>query len=149
MQRHGIIGRSFPRLDGNDKTTGYTQYTADMSPKGILWGRILRSPWPHARVANIDVSKALMIPGVHAVLKGSDVSGIRYGRRLHDVPVLADDTVRFIGDKVAAVAAVDKDTADEALLQINVNYEELEPVFDPAVAMGDKSPLLHPDVNSY
>ena len=57
MQRHGIIGSSFPSLDGNDKTTGYTQYTADMSPKGVLWGRILRSPWPHARVANIDVSK--------------------------------------------------------------------------------------------
>ena len=149
MQEHGIIGSSFPRLDGNDKATGYTQYTADMSPEGTLWGRILRSPWPHARVVNIDVSKALIIPGVHAVLKGSDVSGVRYGRRMHDVPVLADDTVRFIGDKVAAVAAVDKDTADEALLRINVDYEELEPVFDPTVAMGDQSPLLHPDVNSY
>ena len=149
MLRHGIIGRPIPRLDGNDKTTGSTQYTADLSPEGVLWGRILRSPWPHARVVNVDVSKALLIPGVHAVLKGSDVTGIRYGRRMHDVPVLADDKVRFIGDKVAAIAAVDRDTADEALLKINVDYEELEPVFDPQVAMGAEAPLIHPDVNNY
>ncbi|GIT13183.1 MAG: hypothetical protein CM1200mP35_00030 [Chloroflexota bacterium] len=77
------------------------------SPEGTLWGRILRSPWPHARVVNIDVSKALIIPGVHAVLKGSDVQVC--GRSPYaDVPVLADDTVLFIGDKVAAVAAVEK-----------------------------------------
>ena len=68
MLRHGIIGRPIPRLDGSDKTTGSTQYTADLSPEGVLWGRILRSPWPHARVVNVDVSKALLIPGVHAVL---------------------------------------------------------------------------------
>ena len=149
MLRHGIIGRPIPRLDGSDKTTGSTKYTADLSPEGVLWGRILRSPWPHARVVNVDVSKALLIPGVHAVLKGSDVAGIRYGRRMHDVPVLADDKVRFIGDKVAAVAAVDRDTADEALLKINVDYEELDHVFDPQIAMGTEAPLIHPDVNNY
>ena len=143
------IGRSTPRRDGADKVTGSTQYTGDLSLPGILWGRCLRSPWPHARIVSIDTTAAEQLPGVHAVLTGADVSGIRYGRRLHDVPVLAEERVRFVGERVAAVAAVDRETAEAALLLIDVEYEELLAVFDPEEALGDGAPVLHPDFNGY
>jgi CO/xanthine dehydrogenase Mo-binding subunit len=129
--------------------TGATQYTADVALPGTLWGRALRSPLPHARIVRIDTSRAQQVPGVHAVLTGADVRGIRYGRRLFDVPVLAEDRVRFAGERVAAVAAEDRDTADEALALIDVEYEELPAVFDPLEALADDAPILHPEVNSY
>ena len=149
MATYARIGKPLPRMEGAEKATGATKYTADLAPEGTLWGRVLRSPWPHARLVNIDASQARRVPGVHAVLTGSDVTGIRYGRRMHDVPVLAEDRVRFVGERVAAVAAEDKDTAEEALLLIDVEYEELTPVFDPLDSLADGAPLLHPEVNSY
>ena len=91
------IGQSTPRLEGTEKVTGSTQYTADLTLPGTLWGRCLRSPWPHARIIHIDASRAKQVPGVHTVLTGGDVRGIRYGRRLHDVPVLAEDRARIVG----------------------------------------------------
>jgi CO/xanthine dehydrogenase Mo-binding subunit len=116
---------------------------------GILWGRALRSPLPHARIVRIDTSRAQQVPGIHAVLTGTDMRGIRYGRRLFDVPVLAEDRVRFVGERVAAVAAEDRDAAEEALALIDVEYEELPAVFDPLEALREDAPLLHPEVNSY
>jgi CO/xanthine dehydrogenase Mo-binding subunit len=143
------IGQSSPRLDGSEKVTGSTRYTADLTLPGTLWGRCLRSPWPHARIVHIDGSRARQLPGVGAVLTGADVAGIRYGRRLHDVPVLAEDRVRFVGERVAAVAAADRDIAEEALLLIDVEYEELPAVYEPPEALADDAPILHPEVNSY
>ncbi len=149
MTSYTNIGRSIPRLDAQEKVTGAAIYTADIDLPETLWGAALRSPLPHARIVNIDASRALAVPGVHAVLTGEDVRGIRYGRRLYDVPILAEDKVRFIGERVAAVAAVDRDAAEEALLLIDVEYEELPAVFEPLDALGDDAPILHPDVNSY
>ncbi|HEU0021808.1 MAG TPA: xanthine dehydrogenase family protein molybdopterin-binding subunit, partial [Dehalococcoidia bacterium] len=149
MASFSNIGQSTTRLEGTEKVTGSTRYTADLALPGTLWGRCLRSPWPHARVVHIDASRALQVPGVHAVLTGADVAGIRYGRRLHDVPVLAEDRVRFVGERVAAVAAEDRDVAEEALLLIDVEYQELAAVFDPADALADNAPILHPEVNHY
>jgi len=143
------IGRSTPRLEGESKVTGGEQYTADLVLPGTLWGRALRSPFPHARITRIDASGAQQVPGVMAVLTGADLRGVRYGRRLYDVPVLAEDRVRFVGERVAAVAAVDRDTAEEALLRIEVEYEELPAVYDPLDALEQDAPILHPDVNSY
>jgi CO/xanthine dehydrogenase Mo-binding subunit len=143
------IGQSTPRLEGTEKVTGATRYTADLTLPGTLWGRCLRSPWPHARIVHIDGSRASQVPGVHAVLTGADVAGVRYGRRLHDVPVLAEDRVRFVGERVAAVAAADRDVAEEALLLIEVEYEELAAVYEPLEALGDNAPILHPEVNRY
>jgi len=143
------IGQSTPRLEGTEKVTGSTQYTADLTLPGTLWGRCLRSPWPHARIVHIDASRARQVPGVHAVLTGGDVRGIRYGRRLHDVPVLAEDRVRFVGERVAAIAAEDRDAAEEALLLIEVEYEELTAVYEPQDALASNAPILHPEVNSY
>ena len=149
MTTYTNIGRSVPRLDAQEKVTGAAIYTADIDLPETLWGAALRSPLPHARIVNIDVSKAVAVPGVHAVLTGEDVRGIRYGRRLYDVPILAEDKVRFIGERVAAVAAVDRDAAEEALLLIDVEYAELPAVFEPLEALDPSAPILHPDVNSY
>jgi CO/xanthine dehydrogenase Mo-binding subunit len=143
------IGHPTTRVEGREKVVGATQYTADVALPGTLWGRALRSPLSHARIRRIETSRAQQVPGVHVVLTGADVRGIRYGRRLFDVPVLAEDRVRFIGERVAAVAAEDRDAAEEALALIDVEYEELPAVFDPLEALEEDAPLLHPDVNSY
>jgi CO/xanthine dehydrogenase Mo-binding subunit len=143
------ISQPTSRVEGPEKVTGAMQYTADVALPGTLWGRALRSSLPHARITHIDTARAQQVPGVHVVLTGADVRGVRYGRRLFDVPVLAEDRVRFIGERVAAVAAEDRDAAEEACALIDVAYEELPAVFDPLAALRPDAPLLHPEVNSY
>ena len=143
------IGRSITRGEGPDKVTGKSIYTADISVPGMLWGRVLRSPYPYARIVSIDTSKALALPGVYAVVTGQDVPETRVGRRMLDMPILAQDVVRFVGEKVAAVAAGSKDICDEALLLIEVEYEELDAVFDAEEAMEPSAPDLHPNMESY
>ena len=149
MVSYRSIGKPSPRSDGLETVTGAGRYAADIGLPGTLRGRALRSPFPHARIVSMDTTKAEQVAGVRAVLKGSDVRGVLYGRRLYDVPVLADERVRFAGERVAAVAADDLDAADEALSLIEVEYEELPAVFDPEEALTEDAPLLHPDVNSY
>ena len=109
----------------------------------MLWGQVLRSPFPYARIVGIDTSRATQMPGVHAVVTGMDLPDRRVGRLLRDIPVLARDQVLFAGEKVVAVAAEDPELAEEALLQIDVEYEQLPPVFDPVEAMRDSAPVLH------
>jgi CO/xanthine dehydrogenase Mo-binding subunit len=104
---------------------------------------------PYARIKRIDISKASRAPGVKAVLTGMDVPGLRIGRCIYDTPVLAEGVVRFIGEKVAAVAADSKQAAEAALELIEVEYEELEPLLDPVQAVKDGSTVLHPDLLSY
>ena len=111
-----IIGESVQRIDGPDKVTGETLYTADVVLPGMLCGKILRSPFPHARVRSIDTSKAWGVPGVKAIVTGEDCRGALQGKILRDMPVLCWDRVRYIGDRVAAVAAETPEAADEALL---------------------------------
>ncbi len=145
------LGKSAARKDGPEKVTGGAEYTVDVALPGMLWGRALRSPYPHARIVSIDTSQAEALPGVHAVLTGDHdlVKGVRIGRRLYDVPVLAQGTALFIGDKVVAVAAESKDLADAALDLIEVEYEELPVVADVRSARAGDAPVLHPDLNSY
>ena len=148
MVPYRVIGQPTP-TDVVGKATGATRYTGDLWLPGMLWGAVLRSPFSHARILRIDTSKAERLPGVHGVMTGADVRGIRYGRRYKDVPVLAQDVVRYIGERVAAVAAEDAATADAAAALIDVEYEELPAIFDPIEAMREGALLLHPDVNSY
>ena len=115
----------------------------------MLWGKVLRSPYPHANIVSIDTAKARAVPGVHAVLTGQDLPDRRVGRLLRDIPVLARDRVLFVGEKVAAVAAETLEAAEEALNLITVEYEELPPVFDPVEAMHSSAPTLHPQMASY
>ena len=142
------VGTPVKRGEGPDKVSGQTLYTADFNLPGLLWGKVLRSPLPHARVVSIDTSRAREVPGVHAVITGQDIPDRLVGRLLRDCPVLARDRVRFVGEKVAAVAAENADAAEEALLLIDVEYEELPAVFDPPEAMEPSAPVLHPHMPS-
>ena len=147
--RGKIIGRSMPRVEGADKVSGALPYAADHYRPGTLWGKVLRSPYPHARIVNIDVSRARQLPGVRAIVTAADLDPRLIGAVLHDMPVLAKDRVRYVGEDIAAVAAVDADTAEEAIHLIDVEYQQLPAVFDPLEAMNPEAPLLHPEYASY
>ena len=144
-----VIGNAVTREDGHDKVSGRTIYTADVHLPGLLWGKILRSPYPHARIERIDTYKAQRVPGVKAVITGTDVKGCLIGKQIRDMPALCWDKVRFIGDRVAAVAAESIDAAEEALTLIEVDYQELPAVFDPLEAMQPDAPRLHDDIAAY
>ena len=146
---NGPVGQPIPRVEGPAKVTGLIKYTADVDRPGILWGKTLRSPLPHARILNINTARAQNLPGVKSVITAHDVSRRLVGASLKDMPVLVRDRVRYIGEEVAAVAAVDSDTAEEAIGLIQVDYEELPAVFDPVEAMKPDAPLIHPDYASY
>lgn len=137
------------RVEGRDKVTGAARYAADASMPGMLWAAFLLSPYPHARIASVDVSRARALPGVRAVLTGADVRPARFGRRLLDWPVLPWDRVLFAGDRVAAVAAETPEAAEAAVAAIEVAYEELPAVLDPEAALAADAPVLHPDAASY
>jgi CO/xanthine dehydrogenase Mo-binding subunit len=134
-----------PRPDSLDKVTGAAQFVSDIDVPGMLHARVLRSPHPHARIRSIDASAALAIPGVVAVLTGSDITDLNYrwGLFLRDRPVIAVDKVRYVGDPVAAVIAEDEFSAEEALDAIAVDYEELPYVTEAEAAVAPGAPLLH------
>ncbi|MBI4318618.1 MAG: molybdopterin-dependent oxidoreductase [Chloroflexi bacterium] len=151
------VGKNVPKIDAMEKAFGQAKYAADMRFPGLLYGKLLRSPYPHAVVKSIDTSKAEKLPGVVAVVTKKDAPNFRFTKAAHQVllyPPLAavldqymfDDHVRFVGDPVAAVAAVDEQTALDALKLIEVEYEELPAVFDVEEAMKSGAPQLHEGV---
>jgi CO/xanthine dehydrogenase Mo-binding subunit len=145
------IGKTFRRLDYETKVTGRAQYLADMSVPGMLYGKILRSPYPHARIVRIDASKAEKVPGVMAVLTRDDIlydEGIEpfYGPVFKDQTIVATEKVRHVGDPVAAVAALTVDAAEEALKLIEVDYEELPAVLNVEEALKPGAMLVHDSV---
>ena len=137
---HWQLGRAHRKVDAVDRMRGIARYTDDLRLPGMLHGRIKRSPHPHARIVRIDASRALAMPGVHGVVTGKDFP-IPYGiiPWTPDENALCVDKVCFVGDGVAAVAAVDEDTAILASDAIEVEYELLRPIYDPeeALAAGD------------
>jgi CO/xanthine dehydrogenase Mo-binding subunit len=140
----GRIGESVRRADGIPKTTGEFEYASDLSAAGMLWGHTVRSRHAHARIAAIDITEALAMPGVHAVLTHADVPGAKtYGLEFPDQPVLAIDRVRYYGEPVALVAAEHPEQARRAAEKVKVEYEPLELVVDPERAT-EQEPL-HPD----
>lgn len=144
-----VIGQGIPRVEGESKVTGKCLYSADVIRADALWAGFLRSPYPHACILNVDTRRACQLPGVKAVITGKDVSPRLIGCALQDEPVLAQDRVRYVGEKVAGVAAIEKDVVEEALRLIEVEYEEQPAVFDPLEAMKSEAPLLHPDYAAY
>jgi len=144
-----VVGNPTPRIEGELKVSGQAQYAVDVTLPGMAWGKLLRSPIASGKIKRIDTSKAERLNGVRAVITGADCSGLRIGRRLYDMPILADGEVRFIGEKVAAVAADSEDIAEEAVNLIEVEYEETEPLLDPVEALKPGAKLLHPDVMNY
>jgi CO/xanthine dehydrogenase Mo-binding subunit len=140
----GRVGERVLRDDAVPKVTGEFEYASDLSAPGMLWGDTLRSPHAHARIVSIDLSRALGLPGVHAVLTHADVPGAKlYGLEFADQPVLAIDRVRYVGEPVVVVAAEHPEQARQALDAIVVEYEPLEPVVDMERAF-EQEPL-HPD----
>ncbi len=140
----GRVGESVLRSDGTPKTTGEFAYSSDLQAPGMLWGHTLRSPHAHARIVSVDLSAALALAGVHAVLTQEDVPGQKtYGLEFPDQPVLAIDRVRYVGEPVAIVAADHPEQARRAAEAIRVEYEPL-PVVDDAARATEAEPL-HPD----
>src|SRR5438093_10305503 len=149
MMAHRIVGQPVGKLEGLGKVSGQARYSGDVTLPGLVWGKALRSPLPHARILRIDTSKAKALAGVLAVLTAQDLPNILVGRRMFDMPVLARDRVRFIGERLAVVAALDPDLAEEALALIDVEYEDLPAVFALENAIGNGAPLLHDDPGAY
>jgi CO/xanthine dehydrogenase Mo-binding subunit len=144
-----FVGKSVPRLEGADKVSGKMRYAADVEIPGALWAKILRSPLPHARIIKIDPSKAAKLPGVHAIITGADIPAVMTGLRMKDMPLLARERVRFVGEPIAAVAADSVVIAEEALNLIDVQYEELPYVTDPLKAIEPGAPVLHENPAAY
>jgi len=144
---YSILGKAIPRVDARAKVTGQAKYAADIEVANMLWGQINRSPYAHARILNIDTSKAEALPGVKAVTTGKDFGGFKWGWSgpTRDEEPLAVEKVRYQYEGVAAVAAVDEDTAQEACDLIEVDYEPLPGVFTPSEAMQEGAPLVHDD----
>lgn len=138
-----VVGTSYPRRDLAEKLTGETKYTSDIKLPGLLHGRFLRSPHPHARIVKVDVSNALKLEGVHSILTPFDVPD---GRIAPDLPIL-DKFVRFVGDEVAAVAVDDEDIVHKALHLIDVEYEVLPFVINSEQALLPNAPHVHPEGN--
>ena len=143
------IGESKPRIDAHVKVTGAALYADDIQfGAGLLYARIKRSPHPHARIISIDTSKAKALPGVKAVVTGEDFPGY-IGLYLRDRHIFCREFVRYVGDPVAGVAAVSQEIAENALELIDVEYELLEPVFDPEFGNNPEAPLIHPNLGEY
>ena len=140
--RHRIVGTSMPQVNSREKVTGTAVFVADMTLPQMLHAKVLRSPLPHARIVHIDVEAARRLPGVRAIVTGADVRK-KHGLSVKDETILATDRVRFAGEEVAAVAAIDENVALDALELIRVDYEELPAVFDPEEALRPGAPEVH------
>ncbi|RMF94583.1 MAG: xanthine dehydrogenase family protein molybdopterin-binding subunit [Candidatus Schekmanbacteria bacterium] len=142
-----MIGKAIPRIESKDKARGKAVYTGDVVlPQKILVGKILYSQVPHGIIKNIDYSEALKVPGVKAVITSEDFKVKRTGLIMEDEMILATGKVRFIGEKIAAVAAVNEEAANEALSKIKVEIEELPHLSDPLKALETDSILVHDDL---
>jgi 4-hydroxybenzoyl-CoA reductase subunit alpha len=139
-----VVGKRLPKIDAPDKATGRALYTDDITLPNMIYGKLLLSPVPHAKIKSINTKKAKSLPGVKLILKGEDVTDISYGTSppRYDENVLAKDRVRYVGDVVAAIAAVDEETCYRAIKLIEVEYEELPAVYDPIEAMKEGAPRL-------
>lgn len=137
------------RIDGRDKVTGRAVYAADIAASDALWAGFVESPYAHAKIRSIDARAAFEVPGVRAVLTAEDIGRVCFGRNLCDWPVLAFDTVRFVGDRVAMVAAETRTAAAAAAAAIAVDYEPLDAVFDITSAIDPSAPVLHPQWEAY
>ena len=150
MTTYKVLEQNNPRVDAWEKVTGRATYAGDVYLPGMLLCKILASTRSHARIVSIDTSKAEALPGVRVVITGSDFPEIRFGSgALKDRYIMARDEVFYIGEPVAAVAAEDEITAQEAISLIQVEYEDLESVVDPLTSLREGSPTVHPNLESF
>jgi CO/xanthine dehydrogenase Mo-binding subunit len=145
-----IIGKPERRVDAWGKVTGRAKFADDYSVGHQLWGKVLRSKYPHALIRAIDVTAAAKLAGVEAVLTAKDIPGSRvFGIVLKNQQILAEDRVRYLGDGVALVAARTKEIAEQALALVRVDYDPLPVVSDPEEAMKPDAPILHGEKNEF
>jgi CO/xanthine dehydrogenase Mo-binding subunit len=144
-----VVGRSHPRLDGADSVTGRAKYSVDVALPTMLHAKLFRSSVPHARIRRLDVSRARSLAGVMAVLTAADVPSKRFGFGIQDEELLAREKVRYVGDVIAAVAAVDDATAEQALDLIDCDYETLPAALSVDKALSENAPLVHEQLSSY
>ncbi len=144
-----FVGKAVPRLEGAEKVSGKLRYAADFEIPGSLCAKILRTSLPHARIVKIDKSKAEQLPGVRAIITGADIPAVMVGLRMKDMPLLATERVRYVGEPVAAVAADSAEIAEEAMNLIDVQYEALPYVTDPVEAIRPGAPVLHDNPGAY
>jgi len=145
VENFAVVGKRVQRVEGFDKVTGDSAYIADIYLPGMLVGKVLRSPFPHARIRHIDISKAEKLPGVRAVVTAEDTIKRPWGAFFADQYILSVGKTRYVGEEVAAVAAIDPDIAEEAIDLIEVDWEPLPGVFDAEDAMKDGASLVHDD----
>ena len=145
MSEFQVLNTRAPRLDAPAKATGRAKYADDLSMPGMLYAAILQSPVPHAKILHIDTSKARNLPGVKRVVTAKEAGLVKYGvsPARYDETLFAHDKVRYVGDEIAALAAVDQATAAEAISLIKVDYEDLPAVFDMFEAMKDGAAEIH------
>ncbi|SCK52248.1 CO or xanthine dehydrogenase, Mo-binding subunit [Variovorax sp. HW608] len=142
------LGADIPQVTARAKVLGRAMYAGDIKLPGMLHGKVLRSPYPHARIVSIDVSEALALPGVKAALTGTDAPRAMWGVHRKERRILAEGIVRFAGEEVAAVAATTEEIARDALDLIRVEYEELPAILTPEEAMDEEAPGVHPGRNN-
>jgi len=148
------VGKSVPRIDGKGIVTGQTKYAFDVSFPNMLIGKMIRSPHPHAKILSIDTSKAEKLPGVKAIITAKDTYNIKFGSNEYFFPHTVDqmaiesEKVRYVGDEIGAVAAIDQETAEEAIKLIDVKYELLPHVVDVEEAMKPGAPQIHQSMNN-
>jgi 4-hydroxybenzoyl-CoA reductase alpha subunit len=150
MEEYAVIGKKVPRLDAVNKAMGDLKYVSDLHFPGMLIGKVVRSPLPHAKILNIDISRAVRLSGVKAVITAMDTPRKKFcmNPAWATNMILQDEKVRYVGDQVAALAAIDEDIALEALSLIQVDYEPLPAVFDPEEAMQPGAPKIHQEENN-
>ncbi|WP_037066749.1 xanthine dehydrogenase family protein molybdopterin-binding subunit [Pseudonocardia acaciae] len=142
--RPGTVGVSTPRADGTGKVTGEFAFSSDLHAEGMLCGATVRSPYPHARIVSVDATEALAMAGVRCVLTHADIPGLnRFGLETRDQPVLAEDVARYVGEPVAVIAADNPEAARRAAEAVVVEYEELEPLTDPELALASGGVVAH------
>ena len=149
MAEKRVLGIASPRVEGEEKVGGKAVYAVDVTLPNMLWVKALRSPIAHGKIKRLEVSNALASPGVVTVITGTEFGGALIGKKVIDMPVLANGVVRYMGEKVAAVAAENEDAAERALELIEVEYEALPVVADLAQALSPGAPLIHPNVSQY
>lgn len=137
---YSVIGTRQPRLDGPDKAAGRSPFTDDVALPGMLYGKIVRSAIPRGKLISVDISRAQRVPGVKAIITARDTNGLMAGP---DQPVLRENTINCFGDEIAAVAAVDEDSAHEAAELIRIEYEPMKPLLSPEEAMAEGAPVIH------
>ncbi|MCS7131214.1 MAG: xanthine dehydrogenase family protein molybdopterin-binding subunit [Hadesarchaea archaeon] len=148
MKKYSYVGRDVTRIDAVEKVTGTALYTGDLELPGMLYARLLKSPYAHARIVRIDTGEAEKLPGVRAILVGEEAP-YRFGIYMADKVMLAREKVRYVGEPVVAVAADTEEIAEQAVELIKVEYEELPAVFDPRDAIKPDAPLVHERLGEY